>query len=103
MTGGKFEFDDGGWEEGKAHGHGICMGPKGQGECSGSWSHGFEVVGGHTWPSSNTCHGYWAQGKRTSPMDWRDAAWMRGSLKRALWHGYWDPLTPSNISGFSAQ
>lgn len=46
MTGGRFDFDDGGtycggWEEGKAHGHGICTGPSG-----------------------NTYQGYWAQGKR---------------------------------------
>ncbi|XP_064786263.1 junctophilin-3 isoform X3 [Oncorhynchus masou masou] len=68
-TGGRFNFDDGGsycggWEEGKAHGHGICTGPKGQGEYSGSWSHGFEVVGVYTWPSGNTYQGTWAQGKR---------------------------------------
>lgn len=69
MTGGRFDFDDGGtycggWEDGKAHGHGICTGPKGQGEYAGSWSHGFEVVGVYTWPSGNTYLGYWAQGKR---------------------------------------
>ncbi|XP_028659284.1 junctophilin-1-like [Erpetoichthys calabaricus] len=69
MTGGRFDFDDGGtycggWEDGKAHGHGICTGPKGQGEYSGSWSHGFEVVGVYTWPSGNMYQGYWAQGKR---------------------------------------
>ncbi|XP_026866845.1 junctophilin-1b [Electrophorus electricus] len=69
MTGGRFDFDDGGtycggWEDGKAHGHGICTGPKGQGEYSGSWSNGFEVVGVYTWPSGNTYQGYWAQGKR---------------------------------------
>uniref|UniRef100_A0A671L3A9 Junctophilin n=1 Tax=Sinocyclocheilus anshuiensis TaxID=1608454 RepID=A0A671L3A9_9TELE len=68
-TGGRFNFDDGGsycggWEEGKAHGHGICTGPKGQGEYAGSWSHGFEVVGIYTWPSGNTYQGAWAQGKR---------------------------------------
>ncbi|KAI7812163.1 junctophilin-3, partial [Triplophysa rosa] len=68
-TGGRFNFDDGGsycggWEEGKAHGHGICTGPKGQGEYAGSWSHGFEVVGVYTWPSGNTYQGTWAQGKR---------------------------------------
>ncbi|KAA0724565.1 Junctophilin-3 [Triplophysa tibetana] len=68
-TGGRFNFDDGGsycggWEEGKAHGHGICTGPKGQGEFAGSWSHGFEVVGVYTWPSGNTYQGTWAQGKR---------------------------------------
>ncbi|XP_069777294.1 junctophilin-1b isoform X3 [Narcine bancroftii] len=69
MTGGRFDFDDGGsfcggWEDGKAHGHGICTGPKGQGEYSGSWAHGFEVVGVYTWPSGNTYQGYWSQGKR---------------------------------------
>ncbi|KAK1806445.1 hypothetical protein P4O66_004785 [Electrophorus voltai] len=69
MTGGRFDFDDGGtycggWEHGKAHGHGICTGPKGQGEYSGAWSHGFEIVGVYTWPSGNTYQGYWAHGKR---------------------------------------
>ncbi|XP_064202523.1 junctophilin-1b [Anguilla rostrata] len=69
MTGGRFDFDDGGtycggWEDGKAHGQGICTGPKGQGEYAGSWSNGFEVVGVYTWPSGNTYQGYWAQGKR---------------------------------------
>ncbi|XP_009696630.1 PREDICTED: junctophilin-2-like, partial [Cariama cristata] len=64
-----FDFDDGGaycggWEGGKAHGHGICTGPKGQGEYSGSWNYGFEVVGIYTWPSGNTYEGYWSQGKR---------------------------------------
>ncbi|MBN3322335.1 JPH1 protein, partial [Atractosteus spatula] len=69
MTGGRFDFDDGGtycggWEDGKAHGHGICTGPKSQGEYCGSWSHGFEIVGVYTWPSGNLYQGYWAQGKR---------------------------------------
>ncbi|XP_077471612.1 junctophilin-1-like isoform X1 [Stigmatopora argus] len=69
MTGGRFDFDDGGtycggWEEGKAHGHGVCTGPKGQGEYSGCWSNGFEVVGVYTWPSGNLYRGYWTQGKR---------------------------------------
>ncbi|XP_076989361.1 junctophilin-3 [Tamandua tetradactyla] len=68
-SGGRFNFDDGGsycggWEDGKAHGHGICTGPKGQGEYTGSWSHGFEVLGVYTWPSGNTYQGTWAQGKR---------------------------------------
>uniref|UniRef100_A0AAY5EAX9 Junctophilin n=1 Tax=Electrophorus electricus TaxID=8005 RepID=A0AAY5EAX9_ELEEL len=68
-TGGRFNFDDGGsycggWEEGKAHGHGICTGPKGQGEYGGSWRQGFEVLGVYTWPSGNTYQGTWAQGKR---------------------------------------
>uniref|UniRef100_A0A8D2LE33 Junctophilin n=1 Tax=Varanus komodoensis TaxID=61221 RepID=A0A8D2LE33_VARKO len=68
-SGGRFNFDDGGsycggWEDGKAHGHGVCTGPKGQGEYAGSWSHGFEVLGVYTWPSGNTFQGTWAQGKR---------------------------------------
>ena len=55
VHGGRFDFDDGGtycggWEEGKAHGHGVCTGPKGQGEYSGSWHFGFEVSGVYTWP-----------------------------------------------------
>ncbi|XP_075432548.1 junctophilin-3 isoform X3 [Ascaphus truei] len=68
-SGGRFNFDDGGsycggWQDGKAHGHGICTGPKGQGEYTGSWCHGFEVLGVYTWPSGNTYQGTWAQGKR---------------------------------------
>lgn len=55
MSGGRFDFDDGGtfcggWEDGKAHGHGVCTGPKGQGEYSGAWHYGFEVSGVYTWP-----------------------------------------------------
>ncbi|KAL4624590.1 junctophilin-1-like [Arapaima gigas] len=69
MTGGRFDFDDGGsycggWENGKAHGHGVCTGPKGQGEYAGSWANGFELVGLYTWPSGNTYQGHWAHGKR---------------------------------------
>lgn len=55
VSGGRFDFDDGGtfcggWEDGKAHGHGVCTGPKGQGAYSGSWHYGFEVSGVYTWP-----------------------------------------------------
>uniref|UniRef100_A0A8C4Q7V6 Junctophilin 2 n=1 Tax=Eptatretus burgeri TaxID=7764 RepID=A0A8C4Q7V6_EPTBU len=69
MTGGRFDFDDGGaycggWEGGKAHGHGVCTGPHGQGEFTGSWRRGFEVSGMYTWPSGNTFAGQWSQGKR---------------------------------------
>ncbi|KAG9267077.1 junctophilin-3-like [Astyanax mexicanus] len=68
-TGGRFDFDDGGsycggWEQGKAHGQGVCTGPQGQGEYAGAWSHGFEVLGAYTWPSGNSYQGTWAQGKR---------------------------------------
>ncbi|XP_038622564.1 junctophilin-1 [Tachyglossus aculeatus] len=69
MPGGRFDFEDGGtycggWERGKAHGHGVCTGPGARGEYAGSWAHGFEVAGGYTWPSGNTYRGHWAQGKR---------------------------------------
>lgn len=48
MNGGRFDFDDGGsfcgsWQEGKAHGHGVCTGPDGKGEYAGAWHYGFEV------------------------------------------------------------
>lgn len=67
--GGRFDFDDGGtycggWEDGKAHGHGVCTGPKGQGEYAGAWQYGFEVSGVYTWPSGNSYKGQWFQGKR---------------------------------------
>ncbi|XP_012868168.1 PREDICTED: junctophilin-3 [Dipodomys ordii] len=48
----------------RAHGHGVCTGPSGQGEYTGSWSRGFEALGVYTWPSGNTYQGTWAQGKR---------------------------------------
>ncbi|ETN73069.1 MORN repeat protein [Necator americanus] len=69
MNGGRFDFDDGGtyvggWEEGKAHGHGVCSGPQGKGEYAGAWHYGFEVSGAYYWPSGNTYHGQWQNGKR---------------------------------------
>ncbi|XP_013792891.1 junctophilin-2-like, partial [Limulus polyphemus] len=68
-TGGRFDFDDGGtycggWEDGKAHGYGVCTGPRGQGEYSGSWHFGFEVSGVYIWPSGSTFEGQWQNGKR---------------------------------------
>ncbi|XP_067136922.1 junctophilin-1-like [Centruroides vittatus] len=68
-SGGRFDFDDGGtycggWEDGKAHGHGVCTGPKGQGEYCGSWHYGFEVSGVYTWPTNSTYEGQWQNGKR---------------------------------------
>ncbi|RWS31235.1 MORN repeat containing protein-like protein [Leptotrombidium deliense] len=68
-VGGRFDFDDGGvyvggWQDGKAHGHGICTGPKSQGEYSGSWHYGFEVSGVYKWPSGATYEGQWQNGKR---------------------------------------
>ncbi|XP_022193250.2 junctophilin-1 isoform X2 [Nilaparvata lugens] len=69
VNGGRFDFDDGGtycggWEDGKAHGHGVCTGPKGQGAYSGSWHFGFEVSGVYTWPSGSAFEGQWQNGKR---------------------------------------
>ncbi|XP_059473412.1 junctophilin-1 isoform X2 [Neocloeon triangulifer] len=69
INGGRFDFDDGGtycggWEDGKAHGHGVCTGPKGQGAYSGSWHFGFEVSGVYMWPSGSTFEGQWQNGKR---------------------------------------
>lgn len=60
INGGRFDFDDGGtycggWEDGKAHGHGVCTGPKGQGAYSGSWHYGFEVSGVYMWPRYVVC------------------------------------------------
>lgn len=68
-SGGRFNFDDGGsycggWADGKAHGHGVCTGPRGQGEYAGSWAHGFETLGVYTWPSGSSYAGTWAQGRR---------------------------------------
>lgn len=68
-TGGRFDFDDGGtycggWEDGKAHGYGVCTGPKGQGEYAGAWHCGYEISGIYTWTSGNNYRGQWTQGKR---------------------------------------
>ena len=68
-VGGRFDFDDGGvyiggWLDGKAHGHGVCTGPKSQGEYSGSWNYGFELSGVYRWPSGATYEGQWQNGKR---------------------------------------
>lgn len=69
QNGGRFDFDDGGsysggWLDGKAHGFGVCTGPKGQGEYAGAWVRGFEESGVYTWPSGNTYSGEWQDGKR---------------------------------------
>ncbi|GMT02342.1 hypothetical protein PENTCL1PPCAC_24516 [Pristionchus entomophagus] len=69
MNGGRFEFDDGGsycggWEEAKAHGHGVCTGPQGKGEYSGAWHYGFEVSGEYRWASGNVYSGQWQNGRR---------------------------------------
>uniref|UniRef100_A0A336LV77 CSON005461 protein n=1 Tax=Culicoides sonorensis TaxID=179676 RepID=A0A336LV77_CULSO len=69
VTGGRFDFEDGGtycggWEDSKAHGHGVCTGPKNQGAYSGAWHYGFEVSGVYVWPSGSSFEGHWQNGKR---------------------------------------
>ncbi|CAF0883916.1 unnamed protein product [Rotaria sordida] len=69
VNGGRFDFDDGGtycggWNDGKAHGHGVCTGPKGQGEYAGAWQYGYEFSGIYLWPSGNSYEGQWMSGKR---------------------------------------
>uniref|UniRef100_A0A4W5KJF2 Junctophilin 3 n=1 Tax=Hucho hucho TaxID=62062 RepID=A0A4W5KJF2_9TELE len=93
-TGGRFDFDDGGsycggWEQGKAHGQGVCTGPQGQGEYAGAWSHGFEVLGVYTWPSGNSYQGTWAQGKRHGVGVESKGRWdYRGEWTNGLQDGY---------------
>ncbi|KAJ6653070.1 hypothetical protein lerEdw1_010156 [Lerista edwardsae] len=88
-NGGRFDFDDGGcyvgdWEEGRAHGYGVCTGPGAQGEYSGRWSRGFESLGVYTWPSGNTYQGHWSQGKRSGVGVERKSKW---SYKGEWSHG----------------
>uniref|UniRef100_T1GPG0 Junctophilin n=1 Tax=Megaselia scalaris TaxID=36166 RepID=T1GPG0_MEGSC len=68
-SGGRFDFEDGGtycggWEDGKAHGHGVCTGPKHQGAYAGAWNYGFEVSGIYNWPSGSHYEGQWQNGRR---------------------------------------
>ncbi|MGH0172850.1 UNVERIFIED_CONTAM: hypothetical protein FKN15_063804 [Acipenser sinensis] len=67
--GGVFDFADGGsylggWEEGRAHGLGLCKGPGGEGEYAGSWEHGFETLGVYSTPRGSSYLGQWSQGTR---------------------------------------
>uniref|UniRef100_A0A182USL2 Junctophilin n=1 Tax=Anopheles merus TaxID=30066 RepID=A0A182USL2_ANOME len=69
ISGGRYDFEDGGtfcggWEDNKAHGHGVCTGPKNKGAYSGAWHYGFEVAGIYCWPSGSTYEGHWQNGKR---------------------------------------
>ncbi|XP_061395417.1 uncharacterized protein LOC133331030 [Musca vetustissima] len=69
VSGGRFDFEDGGtycggWDEGKAHGHGVCTGPKHQGAYAGAWNYGFEVSGAYLWPSGSHYEGQWQNGRR---------------------------------------
>ncbi|XP_053691666.1 junctophilin-1 [Sabethes cyaneus] len=69
ICGGRYDFEDGGtfcggWEDNKAHGHGVCTGPKNQGAYFGAWHYGFEVSGVYIWPSGSSYEGHWQNGKR---------------------------------------
>lgn len=69
MSGGRFDFEDGGtycgeWKNSKAHGYGICTGPKGQARYEGSWNHGFELSGVYVWPNGHRFEGDWLGGRR---------------------------------------
>lgn len=69
MSGGRFDFEDGGtycgeWKNSKAHGYGICTGPKGQARYEGSWNNGFELSGVYVWPNGHRFEGDWLGGRR---------------------------------------
>ncbi|KAG8455429.1 hypothetical protein GDO86_001568 [Hymenochirus boettgeri] len=109
FSGGTFGFSDGGcymgdWQDGRAHGYGVCKGPTKQGEYSGLWSNGFESLGVYTWPSGNTYRGYWDQGKRNGLGEEHKGRWLyrgewthglkgrlgvRESLSGARYEGLW--------------
>ncbi|XP_068098237.1 junctophilin-4 [Hyperolius riggenbachi] len=109
FSGGTFGFSDGGcymgdWQDGRAHGYGVCKGPTRQGEYSGLWSHGFESLGVYTWPSGNTYRGYWDQGKKNGLGEEHKGRWLyrgewthglkgrlgvRESLSGARYEGLW--------------
>ena len=60
---------------GKAHGHGVCTGPGGDGQYSGSWEEGFEVSGSYMWPNGHIYYGLWEEGKMNG----------LGVVKRGRW------------------
>jgi junctophilin len=70
--GGKFDFDDGGsyagdWTDGMAHGHGVCTGPRSEGEFAGAWQQGFETSGVFRAGGGSAApvyEGQWLQGRR---------------------------------------
>lgn len=64
-----YEYEDGGkycgeWENGAAHGHGVCTGPNGNGLFEGLWEDGNQSSGIFTWPSGQKYMGKWRQGVR---------------------------------------
>jgi len=111
MSGGKFEFDDGGfyvgeWENGVAEGHGICTGPGNLGKFEGLWKNGVEVSGSYYWPSSMIYKGQWKSGYRfgygsehcnsttyfgewVSGLKHGSGVTITGKTKRACYEGTW--------------
>lgn len=92
--GGRFDFDDGGtycggWHEGKAHGHGVCTGPKNVGEYSGSWNFGFEMSGVFKWANGAVYEGRWQNGKRHGVGVEYNGKWIyRGEWSQGLKGGF---------------
>jgi junctophilin len=104
--GGRFDFDDGGsyagdWTDGMAHGHGVCTGPRGEGEFSGAWQAGFETSGvfraggsnadgGATVTSGPVYEGQWLQGRRHGlGIDSRGTPGAPANAPRWLYKGEW--------------
>ncbi|XP_041092673.1 junctophilin-4-like [Polyodon spathula] len=116
--GGVFDFADGGsylggWEEGRAHGLGLCKGPGGEGEYAGSWERGFETLGVYITPRGSSYMGQWSQGTRHGlgaekregpggPQRWsylgewtqghRGPLGVREAISGARYEGSWSPL-----------
>jgi len=103
VNGGRFDFDDGGtycggWSDGKAHGYGVCTGPKGQGEYSGAWQYGYEFSGIYLWPAGNSYEGQWMSGKRHGLGVEKKGRWIyKGEWTQGFKGRY--GLRVSNISG----
>ena len=94
MSGGKFEFDDGGyyvgeWLDGQAHGKGVCTGPECRGRFAGLWSNGFEVSGQYSWPDGSVYRGDWQDGNRHGyGVERHGKITYRGEWLNGLKHGY---------------
>lgn len=93
MSGGTFEFDDGGfycgeWKDGEAFGFGVCTGPENIGKFEGLWEHGVEVSGVYTWPNGTQYKGQWKEGQRQGfGKEYFDALEYSGEWVSGLKHG----------------
>ena len=64
-----FNYEDGGtycgeWEDGHAHGYGVCTGPEGRGKFQGLWEQGLQASGVYAWPNGQKYAGRWEKGER---------------------------------------